>query len=441
MQMPAEHQRRMIKGDTGSLLGGLASCKLAIAENKALHAVVDILTILMAGSILAMYCMTGWLSGYGWSKAEIRAISGLWAPSAYQLGMAALVIGFTLLVEDIRACNDPQLCEYLQEICSRLCGWAPPAQTARAKRKKERELRGANKNRRALTGALEQWRHREERTTNFWRSIMNPSIVALWCMSGGLSRTSSDLLVLMFMAVAATWYVNERFFEDAVHPTSVCILLLPTMPVPFRLFSLLSYYTDFLIPLGGFAVKYQIAFMAAVAMASAMWYLIAQSMQSSDFSETTIGCSTRSRSARCQHQLLAVKKKSKRKAKRDKRAQSRIVIEPAEYASDSGYSSSGHDEHSSNVAMEDFNRMFSESDEDDGVEASSTIACLGKVQHDIPDCCVCLEEDAATRAVMPCRHLCLCADCGSIGLELCPICREEITDIVLVGDGDSDEFF
>ena len=56
MQTSADHQRRMVKGNTGSLLGWLASCKLAIAENKTLHAVVVILTILMASSPLALYC-------------------------------------------------------------------------------------------------------------------------------------------------------------------------------------------------------------------------------------------------------------------------------------------------------------------------------------------------------------------------------------------------
>ena len=400
MQMPAEHQRRMIKGNTGSLLGWLASCKLATDENKTLHAVVDILTILMAGSVLALHCKI--LMDPAISNDQTAATDGYGLPVSKQrlalvtLAIAGLTFGFVLEV------IDPQIYVSLHKFCSELCGRAP---AALAKRKKgERELTLGSSS--ALPAA----------------------------------DTGKVLSLIMLVPVGLRW-------AGAV--------LFPTMPVPFNLISVYSDYgfADWvLLRLAEFELVVRAMsiplFMAAVAMsamwvamASAMWYLSAQSMQSSDFSETTIGCSTRSRSARCQHQLLAVKKKSKRKAKRDKRAQSRIVIEPAEYASDSGYSSSGHDEHSSNVAMEDFNRMFSESDEDDGVEASSTIACLGKVQHDIPDCCVCLEEDAATRAVMPCRHLCLCADCGSIGLELCPICREEITDIVLVGDGDSDEFF
>ena len=59
----------------------------------------------------------------------------------------------------------------------------------------------------------------------------------------------------------------------------------------------------------------------------------------------------------------------------------------------------------------------------------------------VSDCCVCLEEGAASCAIMPCRHLCLCADCANIGLELCPICREEIADIAIVEDGDEDDYF
>ena len=104
---------------------------------------------------------------------------------------------------------------------------------------------------------------------------------------------------------------------------------------------------------------------------------------------------------------MAAKKKSKRKAQRDKREESRIAIEAAECASDGAYSSSGHDEHNSNVAMEDFNRIPSECDEDDGTEVSKSVVCLDKVKHDISDCCVCLEEGAVIRAAMPCRHLCL----------------------------------
>jgi len=89
---------------------------------------------------------------------------------------------------------------------------------------------------------------------------------------------------------------------------------------------------------------------------------------------------------------------------------------------DSGYSNSG--------------------DEAQGVAAK--LASIGEedAEHNLcSDCCVCLEEGAASRAIMPCRHLCLCADCENIGLELCPICREEITDIVQVAVGDEDDYF
>ena len=93
-----------------------------------------------------------------------------------------------------------------------------------------------------------------------------------------------------------------------------------------------------------------------------------------------------------------------------------------EYDSDSGYSNSGG--------------------EAQGVAAK--LASIGEedAEHNLcSDCCVCLEEGAATRAIMPCRHLCLCVDCENIGLELCPICREEITDIVQVAVGDENDYF
>ena len=56
MEPSAEHRKHVIKGSTGGLLGWLACCKLATAQNKTLHAVVDILTIIMASSLLALHC-------------------------------------------------------------------------------------------------------------------------------------------------------------------------------------------------------------------------------------------------------------------------------------------------------------------------------------------------------------------------------------------------
>ena len=144
----------------------------------------------------------------------------------------------------------------------------------------------------------------------------------------------------------------------------------------------------------------------------------------------------RSRIARIEYEAkkaLKSKQKSEKATKTSKKPadanEPRSVADSAaaadnevEYDSDSGYSNSG--------------------DEAQGVAAK--LASIGEedAEHNLcSDCCVCLEEGAASRAIMPCRHLCLCADCENIGLELCPICREEITDIVQVAVGDEDDYF
>ena len=77
----------------------------------------------------------------------------------------------------------------------------------------------------------------------------------------------------------------------------------------------------------------------------------------------------------------------------------------------------------------------------DSAYSSSSEDERSKCEHGMSECCVCLEEDIASCAIMPCRHLCLCTACESIGLELCPICRAEITHIVRVQDGDGQEYF
>ena len=116
-------------------------------------------------------------------------------------------------------------------------------------------------------------------------------------------------------------------------------------------------------------------------------------------------------------------KKLVKKVKRHKRAtvsESADVARPPtlgeEVECNSGYISAGNDEQVCFVAKD--------------VEGEQLLS----------DCCVCLEE-AATCAILPCRHLCLCAGCESIGLDLCPICREKIIDIVPVGCEDADAYF
>ena len=152
--------------------------------------------------------------------------------------------------------------------------------------------------------------------------------------------------------------------------------------------------------------------------------------------EEVLSRKQRSRIARIEYEANKARKskqKSEKATKTSKKpaaaSEPRSVADSAaaadkevEYDSDSGYSNSG--------------------DEAQGVAAK--LASIGEedAEHNLcSDCCVCLEEGAATRAIMPCRHLCLCVDCENIGLELCPICREEITDIVQVAVGDENDYF
>ena len=152
-------------------------------------------------------------------------------------------------------------------------------------------------------------------------------------------------------------------------------------------------------------------------------------------SEAVLSRKQRSRIARIEYEAKKAQE-SKKKPKKTRKVsgthapviEPRRVADPAaaanevEYDSDSGYSNSGDEEHS--------------------VAAKLPRMPLKDTEHELcSDCCVCLEEGAATRAIMPCRHLCLCADCENIGLDLCPICREEINDIVQVADGDADDYF
>ena len=153
-------------------------------------------------------------------------------------------------------------------------------------------------------------------------------------------------------------------------------------------------------------------------------------------SEDVLSRKQRSRIARIKYEAKKAQE-SKKKPKKTRTVSGtpapvielRSVADPAaaneaEYDSDSGYNNSG--------------------DEERSVAAKLPIMPLEDTEHELcSDCCVCLEEGAATRAIMPCRHLCLCVECENklIGLDLCPICREEITDIVQVADGDEDDYF
>jgi RING finger protein 26 len=50
-------------------------------------------------------------------------------------------------------------------------------------------------------------------------------------------------------------------------------------------------------------------------------------------------------------------------------------------------------------------------------------------------CCIC-KENPKSMLLLPCRHICLCEECGENfhngRLENCPVCRQMIRDILRV---------
>ena len=45
-------------------------------------------------------------------------------------------------------------------------------------------------------------------------------------------------------------------------------------------------------------------------------------------------------------------------------------------------------------------------------------------------CCICIDSNK-THAFVPCGHQCVCGNCA-IGLQLCPICRVNIENILKI---------
>ncbi len=67
------------------------------------------------------------------------------------------------------------------------------------------------------------------------------------------------------------------------------------------------------------------------------------------------------------------------------------------------------------------------SDNDGGVDGSSSgITCV-----------VC-QESPVTRAMLPCRHACVCAGCFVRLRDRCPMCRSQVKSFILIGDEDND---
>lgn len=49
-----------------------------------------------------------------------------------------------------------------------------------------------------------------------------------------------------------------------------------------------------------------------------------------------------------------------------------------------------------------------------------------------PYCIICQENDI-TRALLPCKHTCVCAECFA-RIDLCPLCRERILNYIDVNN-------
>jgi len=273
------------------------------------------------------------------------------------------------------------------------------------------------------------------------------------------TQTVKQFMTAMLLVVASgfIWYVNSQWIPrpqsdprraaPAVNHSNQTGSAVFGTGIPNSL-QILAAVIIGLMPLGTFSYM---ACCSPVVVAVLLWYVMHQYNQQTEGTAPGVDISTgRSRSPSCEHEALGSKKKSNKKAQRGKRADILKLVSVAkppaadravEY--DSGYSSSGDDEHSlatklASVTMQD-ERTKCEFDDSDGLE-DSTVR-LATIKQVVPDCCVCLEDSSATCAIMPCRHLCLCSTCVSIGLVLCPICREKITDIVPVGDVDGDVYF
>jgi hypothetical protein len=119
----------------------------------------------------------------------------------------------------------------------------------------------------------------------------------------------------------------------------------------------------------------------------------------------------KSRSARRQFEEKKTRGLNKKASKKRKSKacahvpESRNIAANKQVEYDSGYLSSGDDEPElANIVV--------------GKNEPIMSLHLGQMQQTVSDCCVCLEEGAVSCAIMPCRHLCLCASRGRHGVKL-----------------------
>jgi len=69
-----------------------------------------------------------------------------------------------------------------------------------------------------------------------------------------------------------------------------------------------------------------------------------------------------------------------------------------------------------------------------GAAAAAAAAAKAAVAEAGAECVVCLEAPRTT-AILPCRHLCLCADCATqlcASANRCPVCRGDVGSLLSV---------
>ena len=358
-------------------------------KNEALHTIADLLTIVMVSGLLLMDT----------SKARERfglpdSKQGLALTAIVMAALRAQPVGFVLRVitgrKEKRAVGADATLRSLSLVLLALglVGWTSVVISARL------ELMSTDCFRLSAVSKF----NRE----NLQRASMSRALEAISCgvavMEDPRFTNTESTAASCIAALPDVSYYHKTKFPDHEFTPMYC----PTFTV-----LMLTMGADY------DTVKYSMAAVLLVVAIGIAWYVKNQYKQKSD----VYGA---------EFELLEFKKKSKKKAKRGKRADklelTTSVAEPpaadrpVEY--DSAYCTSSEDEHGK------VSSSFTSDDE-----------------QIVSDCCVCLEEGAATCAIIPCRHLCLCTACKNIGLELCPICREDITDIVLVEDGEEDDYF
>ena len=50
------------------------------------------------------------------------------------------------------------------------------------------------------------------------------------------------------------------------------------------------------------------------------------------------------------------------------------------------------------------------------------VECTPRNERPLADCVICLADDGARHAIVPCGHRCVCRTCAAV-LAMCPICR------------------